>query len=101
MAPSSSTPLPAHDVLAPSPLLNLISSLRPAQWTKNLLVFAGLLFGRRLFDLSACERALGAFLVFCMLSGVVYLVNDVADRDADRKHPLKARRPIASGAVSV
>jgi 4-hydroxybenzoate polyprenyltransferase len=84
-----------------STLLNLVSSLRPGQWTKNLLVFAGLLFGRRLFDLAACERAFGAFVVFCMLSGVVYLINDIADRHADRQHPLKARRPIASGTVTV
>jgi 4-hydroxybenzoate polyprenyltransferase len=106
MARSSSTPLAVHDaspggVSARSTLLNLVSSLRPGQWTKNLLVFAGLLFGRRLFDLPACERALGAFVVFCMLSGVVYLINDIADRHTDRQHPLKARRPIASGAVTV
>jgi 4-hydroxybenzoate polyprenyltransferase len=106
MARSSSTPLAVHDlspggVSTRSTLLNLFGSLRPGQWTKNLLVFAGLLFGRRLFDLSACERAFGAFVVFCMLSGVVYLVNDVADRHTDRQHPLKARRPIASGAVTV
>jgi 4-hydroxybenzoate polyprenyltransferase len=82
-------------------VLNLIISLRPRQWTKNLLVFAGLLFGRRLFDLPAVGRALAAFGVFCVLSGVVYLVNDIADRESDRRHPLKARRPIASGALPV
>jgi 4-hydroxybenzoate polyprenyltransferase len=81
--------------------LLLLASLRPAQWTKNLLVFAGLLFGRRLFDANAVVSAVGAFAVFCALSGVVYLVNDVADRDSDRQHPLKARRPIASGALPV
>jgi 4-hydroxybenzoate polyprenyltransferase len=82
-------------------LLNLIGSLRPGQWTKNLLVFAGLLFGRRLFDVNACWRAVAAFTIFCLLSGTVYLINDVADRESDRQHPLKARRPIASGAVGV
>jgi 4-hydroxybenzoate polyprenyltransferase len=82
-------------------LLNLLLSLRPGQWTKNLLVFAGILFGRRLFDPSAAVHALAAFAIFCALSGVVYLINDVADREADRRHPLKMRRPIASGAVSV
>jgi 4-hydroxybenzoate polyprenyltransferase len=81
--------------------LNLFISLRPGQWSKNLVVFAGLLFGMRLFDRAAVVRAIGAFVVFCALSGVVYLVNDVADRDSDRQHPLKARRPIASGALSV
>jgi 4-hydroxybenzoate polyprenyltransferase len=80
---------------------NLLISLRPGQWAKNLLVFAGLLFGLRLFDVGAAARASAAFIVFCLLSGVVYLINDVADRDSDRQHPLKARRPIASGALSV
>jgi 4-hydroxybenzoate polyprenyltransferase len=80
---------------------NLLISLRPAQWTKNLLVFAGLIFGRRLFDPAAALGAGAAFLVFCALSGVVYLVNDVLDRDSDRRHPLKAQRPIASGALPV
>jgi 4-hydroxybenzoate polyprenyltransferase len=75
--------------------------LRPSQWTKNLLVFAGLLFGMRLFVPSAVVRALAAFVIFCALSGVVYLLNDILDRDSDRRHPLKAKRPIASGALSV
>ena len=68
---------------------------------KNLLVFAGLLFGRRLFDAAGGRDAVAAFVVFCALSGVVYLVNDIADRESDRRHPLKARRPIASGALPV
>ena len=80
---------------------NLLISLRPSQWAKNLLVFAGLLFGLRLFDVEAVGRALAAFGVFCLLSGVVYLINDIADRQTDRQHPLKARRPIASGALPV
>jgi 4-hydroxybenzoate polyprenyltransferase len=80
--------------------LNLLISLRPRQWAKNLLVFAGLLFGLRLFDLTALGRAFAAFGVFCGLSGVVYLINDIADRDTDRQHPHKSQRPIASGALS-
>ena len=80
---------------------NVLMSLRPGQWAKNLLVFAGLLFGLRLFDVEAVGRAFAAFGVFCLLSGVVYLINDVADRHTDRQHPLKARRPIASGALPV
>jgi 4-hydroxybenzoate polyprenyltransferase len=79
--------------------LNLLISLRPGQWAKNLLVFAGLLFGLRLLDPVAVARAGAAFVIFCLLSGVVYLINDVADRDTDRLHPLKAQRPIASGAL--
>jgi 4-hydroxybenzoate polyprenyltransferase len=81
--------------------VNLLMSLRPSQWAKNLLVFAGLLFGLRLFDPVAVGRAAGAFVIFCLLSGVVYLINDIADRDSDRQHPLKALRPIASGALPV
>ena len=80
---------------------NVLISLRPRQWAKNLLVFAGLLFGLRLFDVEAVGRAFAAFAIFCLLSGVVYLINDIADRRNDRQHPLKARRPIASGALPV
>src|SRR5476651_105008 len=80
---------------------NLLLSLRPSQWTKNLVVFAGLIFSenQKLLDPHAVGLALGAFTVFCVLSGVVYLINDVCDREADRLHPVKSRRPIASGAV--
>jgi 4-hydroxybenzoate polyprenyltransferase len=80
---------------------NLIVSVRPGEWTKNLFVFAGLLFGQRLTDPLAVKRATLAFLIFCSLAGVVYLVNDVADRDRDRQHPRKRNRPIASGALGV
>src|SRR3990167_8808670 len=69
---------------------NLFLSLRPSQWTKNLLVFAGLLFGHRLLDPAAALTALSAFGVFCALSGVVYLVNDIADRKSDRRPPLRS-----------
>ena len=78
----------------------VLLSLRPRQWSKNLLVFAGLVFGRRLLDLQSVGRAGLAFVVFCALSGVVYLLNDVVDRDNDRRHPLKRDRPIASNALS-
>jgi 4-hydroxybenzoate polyprenyltransferase len=84
-----------------STVLSLLISIRPGQWAKNLLIFAGLLFGLRLFDPVAVIDATLAFVIFCGLSGAVYLINDVLDRDSDRQHPLKARRPIASGAVSV
>ena len=81
--------------------VNLVLSLRPAQWTKNLIVFAALLFSGRLIYLDSVIRSIEAFAIFCQLSGVVYLINDVADREADRQHPLKRSRPIASGQVSV
>jgi 4-hydroxybenzoate polyprenyltransferase len=80
---------------------NLVRSMRPEQWTKNLIIFGGLLFGQRLFDVHSVLYASAAFALFCALSGVVYLLNDVADRDADRRHPLKRDRPIASGELSV
>jgi len=89
----------ANEVSERPVVLNLLLSTRPGQWTKNLLVFAGVLFGRKLFDPRAVADAFAAFAIFCALSGAVYLFNDIADRDADRQHPLKRRRPIASGAV--
>jgi 4-hydroxybenzoate polyprenyltransferase len=83
-----------------STVANLIVSLRPDQWTKNLIVFAALIFAVKLFDPAALALASAAFLIFCVLSGCVYLINDVSDREADRQHPLKRERPIASGALS-
>lgn len=85
----------------PSVAASLFLALRPAQWTKNLIVFAALIFGQRLLDGEAVVRAIVAFLAFCAISGVVYVVNDVVDRDADRQHPLKRFRPIAAGHLSV
>jgi 4-hydroxybenzoate polyprenyltransferase len=81
----------------------LLLSLRPSQWTKNLIIFAALLFSERLllFDPRSVAYSIAAFAIFCALSGVVYLVNDVIDREADRQHPLKRHRPIAAGVVPV
>ena len=76
-------------------------SLRPEQWAKNLLVFAGVLFGGRLRDGDAVASAIVTFLIFCALSGAVYLFNDIADRAADQNHPLKRGRPIAAGRLAV
>ncbi|HKC83216.1 MAG TPA: decaprenyl-phosphate phosphoribosyltransferase [bacterium] len=81
-------------------LTSILVSLRPRQWAKNLFVFAGLVFAQKLFT-PAVWPALGAFIVFCALSGAVYLLNDVADREKDRLHPDKRRRPIASGRLPV
>ena len=86
---------PARSVAA-----NLLVSVRPGEWTKNLFVFSALLFGQRLTDATALARASAAFVIFCGLAGVVYLVNDVADRATDRQHPRKRFRPIASGALA-
>jgi len=83
-----------------SPAASLFVSLRPDQWTKNLIVFAALIFAVKLLDPAATAKATAAFLIFCGLSGAVYLINDVADREQDRLHPIKKMRPIASGDLS-
>jgi 4-hydroxybenzoate polyprenyltransferase len=76
-----------------------IVSLRPRQWSKNLFVFAGLIFSQSLFT-PLVWPALGAFLIFCALSGAIYVFNDLADVEKDRLHPTKRNRPIASGALT-
>lgn len=80
--------------------VDLLVSLRPDQWTKNLIVFAGLVFGERLLEADAVATAAGTFAAFCALSSAMYLVNDVGDRARDRLHPIKAARPIAAGRIS-
>jgi 4-hydroxybenzoate polyprenyltransferase len=77
----------------------IVESLRPRQWTKNLLVFAGLIFSQHLLDPGLFGRALATFAIFCLLSGGTYLVNDVVDAERDRTHPRKRLRPVASGRV--
>jgi 4-hydroxybenzoate polyprenyltransferase len=78
----------------------VLLSLRPRQWVKNFFVFAGLIFSQSLFT-PLVWPALAAFVIFCALSGAIYLFNDLADVEKDRLHPTKRRRPIASGALSV
>lgn len=83
-------------------LLSLIKCLRPKQWTKNGLLFAGYLFTTPLgHSLDELLRVTAAFVVFCGVSGATYIINDVLDVDRDRKHPRKCKRPIASGAVPI
>ena len=79
--------------------VSLLLALRPRQWAKNVFVFAALVFSERLADTAALLRVCGAFGVFCVLSSSVYLINDVRDREADRRHPQKRRRPIAAGEI--
>ena len=83
--------MPRSQGRSPALLLNLLISLRPGQWTKNLFVFAALVFAQRLDDPDAVLRAVVAFVVFCALSGAIYLINDVLDREQDRRHPLKSQ----------
>lgn len=82
-------------------MIELLRALRPYQWSKNTLVFAALVFAQELNDPDSIARAVAAFAVFCAAASAVYLLNDVADRERDRKHPLKRTRPIAAGRVSV
>ena len=78
----------------------LLQALRPKQWTKNLLVFAGVLFAQHATDPKLLARAAAGFVAFSLLASAVYIVNDLKDVDADRLHPKKRHRPIASGALS-
>jgi len=82
-------------------LLAWIEALRPKQWTKNLLVFAGLVFSQHLRDPALVLRAVAGFLSFSLLAGSVYVLNDLRDVEADRRHPRKQKRPIASGRLPV
>jgi 4-hydroxybenzoate polyprenyltransferase len=79
----------------------LVEALRPRQWTKNLLLFAGLVFAAKIGDATRWLEAVGAFAAYCAASSSAYLVNDVRDAAHDRTHPIKRLRPIASGRLSV
>jgi 4-hydroxybenzoate polyprenyltransferase len=79
----------------------LIKTMRPRQWTKNAFVLAALVFDRQLAHIPALIISLAGFLIFCLISSAVYIINDIADVDADRLHPQKRNRPIASGRLSI
>jgi 4-hydroxybenzoate polyprenyltransferase len=83
--------------------IGLIKAMRPHQWVKNVVIFAALIFDRQLGlnNLTPMLRTLAGFIIFCLLSGVVYIFNDIADVDADRAHPKKRYRPIASGRLPI
>ena len=84
-------------------LTALIKTMRPHQWTKNLVIFAALVFDRQLGfnNWTPLLRTIAGFLVFCLLSGTVYIINDIIDIEADRRHPKKRNRPIAAGQLSI
>lgn len=79
----------------------LIRTMRPKQWTKNLIIFAGLIFAHELFDPVSLAETVAAFFLFCLLSSAIYIVNDIKDVERDRQHPLKSKRPLASGELSI
>jgi len=79
----------------------LLALLRPRQWSKNLVVFAGLIFAQELRSSRLVWESIAAFALFCLASSAVYILNDIVDREQDACHPVKRLRPIASGAVAV
>lgn len=79
----------------------IIKTMRIKQWTKNAIVFAALVFDRQLTNPVAFARTLAGFFLFCILSSTVYIINDVLDIEADRLHPRKKLRPIASGKLKI
>jgi 4-hydroxybenzoate polyprenyltransferase len=82
-------------------ILALLQALRPKQWTKNLLVFVGVIFSLHLGQSELVLRAAAGFLAFSLLAGSVYLLNDLRDIESDRQHPRKKKRPLASGRLPV
>jgi 4-hydroxybenzoate polyprenyltransferase len=79
----------------------LLRAMRPKQWTKNVVIFAALVFDAKLTDPYYLIRTVIGFFIFCFISGAVYLINDLTDIDKDREHPSKRNRPLASGRLSV
>lgn len=105
---SSDEPLSESSAVLPLPrgegpllwrLLGVLVMVRPHQWVKNIFVLAPIVFAKEIFALDLLVRAAVAFLAFCLLAGAVYALNDLTDVDADRLHPVKRYRPIASGRV--
>lgn len=84
-----------------SVLYLLFKAMRPKQWTKNFVIFAGIIFSRNIFIDAYLLKTYYAFIAFCALSGSVYIINDLLDMDKDRSHPTKRNRPLASGQLGV
>jgi 4-hydroxybenzoate polyprenyltransferase len=78
-------------------LVNLLKTMRPKQWPKNVFIFTALVFVEKLFTPSPLLKTIAAFILFCLTSSAVYLINDVVDIEKDRQHPTKRLRPLASG----
>lgn len=82
-------------------IVALLVTMRPKQWTKNIVVFAGAFFAHRFLETQTVVKEISAFFLFCLVSGSVYLLNDIFDRHKDAQHPKKRTRPIAAGQLSV
>ena len=78
-------------------ITGLIKTMRPKQWVKNIFIFAPLIFDVKLFNLDYLAQAIAGFVLLCLVSGTVYIINDLADIEKDRQHPRKRNRPLASG----
>lgn len=79
----------------------IFATLRPQQWVKNFVLFAGLIFSQNLGSLDLVLKTLAGFALFCLLSSSVYILNDILDVESDRKHPLKSTRPVARGEIKI
>ena len=79
----------------------LIISMRPRQWYKNLIIFIGIVFSLNLLNFNLWVNAIGAFAIFCALSGSIYVINDIIDIEKDKNHPKKRLRPITSGKLKI
>jgi 4-hydroxybenzoate polyprenyltransferase len=80
---------------------NVVLAMRPRQWTKNIIVFAAVVFSQNLVSPAKVEMSLAAFAAFCVLTSAGYVLNDILDLERDRRHPEKRKRPLASGAMTV
>ena len=80
---------------------NLIKTMRPHQWIKNILVYVPLVFDRKLTHIPSLIQTTTGFILFCLVASVVYIINDIADLEADRNHPKKRNRPLASGDLPI
>ncbi len=82
-------------------LSEIIKSSRPQQWLKNFFVFAPLIFSQNVLNRPLALKSVLAFSVFCLVSGAVYIFNDIKDLEEDKRHPLKSQRPLASGRIKI
>lgn len=99
-AQASAPPSPRAPQHVPA-FVSLLKAMRPKQWTKNVFVFAGLFFDAKAVQPRHLWHCAVAFVLFSLVSGAIYLINDLADIEADRQHPRKRLRPLASGALKV
>lgn len=82
-------------------IIGTLKLVRPTQWLKNTFLFAPLIFSKHLFEPTYFWREVLAFFCFCLISSIVYIINDVVDRETDKRHPIKRNRPLASGVIGL